>query len=174
MQAVRFMSDVVIPTSQPLGPLFSESITRAGWSVTLRRSIYGLLFLHRAIGMGSRRLRSIASRLTRRLCEERLDDFFQVGPLAFRAVYLLRLVFLDGQHFSKFFMALAADVFVKGHRLVWFEPGCSPQSASAHPFRSRADRSPAPFRQHHEGEYQSRFSRGFGPAEHEIVVHIRG
>ena len=69
--------------------------------------------------MGSRRLRSIASRLTRRLCEERLDDFFQVGPLAFRAVYLLRLVFFDGQHFAKFFMALAADVFVKGHRLVW-------------------------------------------------------
>jgi hypothetical protein len=33
-------------------------------------------------------------------------------------VYLLRLVFLDGQHFAKFFMALAADVFVKGHRLV--------------------------------------------------------
>jgi hypothetical protein len=28
-------------------------------------------------------------------------------------------VFLDGQHFAKFFMALAADVFVKGHRLVW-------------------------------------------------------
>ena len=50
---------------------------------------------------------------------ERLDDFFQVGALAFRAVYLLRLVFLDGQHFAKFFMALAADVFVKGHRLVW-------------------------------------------------------
>ena len=69
--------------------------------------------------MGSRRLRSIASRLTRRLCEERLDDFFQVGPLAFRAVYLLRLVFLDGQRFAKFFMALAADVFVKGHSLVW-------------------------------------------------------
>jgi hypothetical protein len=36
-------------------------------------------------------------------------------------VYLLRLVFLDGQHFAKFFMALAADVFVKGHRWVWLE-----------------------------------------------------
>ena len=59
-----------------------------------------------------------ASRLTRRLCEERLDDFFQVGALAFRAVHLLRLVFLDGQHFAKFVMALAADVFVEGHRLV--------------------------------------------------------
>jgi hypothetical protein len=59
-----------------------------------------------------------ASRLTRRLREERLDDFFQVGALAFRAVHLLGLVFLDGQHFAKFVMALAADVFVKGHRLV--------------------------------------------------------
>ena len=59
-----------------------------------------------------------ASRLTRRFREERLDDFFQVGALAFRAVHLLGLVFLDGQHFTKFVMALAADVFVKGHRLV--------------------------------------------------------
>jgi hypothetical protein len=33
-------------------------------------------------------------------------------------VHLLGLVFLDGQHFTKFVMALAADVFVKGHRLV--------------------------------------------------------
>jgi hypothetical protein len=33
-------------------------------------------------------------------------------------VDLLRLVFFDGQHFGKFFMALEADVFVKGHRLV--------------------------------------------------------
>src|ERR1700693_1871110 len=30
--------------------------------------------------------------------------------LAFRAVHLLGLVFLDGQHFTKFVMALAADV----------------------------------------------------------------
>ena len=60
----------------------------------------------------------MASRLALDLCEERLDDFFQVGALAFRAVYLLRLVFLDGQHFAKFFMALAADIFVKGHSLV--------------------------------------------------------
>jgi hypothetical protein len=59
-----------------------------------------------------------ASRLTRRFREERLDDFFQVGALAFRAVHFLGLVFLDGQHFTKFVMALAADVFVKGHRLV--------------------------------------------------------
>jgi hypothetical protein len=65
-------------------------------------------------------LRSIASRLTRRLREERLDDFFQFGALAFRAVHLLRLVFLDGQHFTKFVMAVAADVFVKGHIVVRF------------------------------------------------------
>jgi hypothetical protein len=62
----------------------------------------------------------MASRLTRRLREERLDDFFQFGALAFRAVHLLRLVFLDGQHFTKFVMALAADVFVKGHIVVRF------------------------------------------------------
>jgi hypothetical protein len=62
--------------------------------------------------------RSIASRFTRGLRKERLDDSFQVGALAFRALQFLRLVFLDGQHFANFFMALAADVFVKGHRLV--------------------------------------------------------
>jgi hypothetical protein len=66
--------------------------------------------------LSRRALHSIALRLTRRLREERLDDFFQFGALAFRAVHLLRLVFLDGQHFVKFVMALAADVFVKGHR----------------------------------------------------------
>ena len=64
------------------------------------------------------RIESIASRLTPRLREERLDDFFQVGALAFRAVHLLRFVFLDGQHFAKFILALAADIFVKGHKFV--------------------------------------------------------
>jgi hypothetical protein len=63
-------------------------------------------------------VRSIASRLARRLREERFDDFFQFGALAFRAVHLLRLVFLDRQNFAKFVMARAADVFVEGHRLV--------------------------------------------------------
>src|SRR5271165_1036255 len=63
-------------------------------------------------------LHSIASRLTRCLREERLDDFFQVDALAFRAVHLLRLVLLDGQHFVKFVMTRAANVFVKGHRSV--------------------------------------------------------
>jgi len=29
-------------------------------------------------------------------------------------------VFLDGQHFAKLVIALAADVFVKGHRVVRF------------------------------------------------------
>ena len=37
------------------------------------------------------------------------------AALAFRALRLLRLVFLDGQHFVKFIVALPADVFVKGH-----------------------------------------------------------
>ncbi len=61
---------------------------------------------------------SIASRLARRLRKERLDDFFQVGALAFRAVHVLRFVLLDGQLFAKFVVTLAADVLVKGHRLV--------------------------------------------------------
>src|SRR5271165_7234162 len=65
-----------------------------------------------------RALHSIASRLTHRLREERFDGFFQVGALAFRAVHLLRLVLLDGQHFVKFVMTLAANVFVKRHRSV--------------------------------------------------------
>ncbi len=61
---------------------------------------------------------SIASRLTRRLREEGLDDFFQVSTLAFRAVHLLRLVLTDGQHFVKFVITLAANIFVEGHRSV--------------------------------------------------------
>ena len=58
-------------------------------------------------------LRSIASRLS----EERLDDFFQVAALAFWALQLLRLVFLDGQNFAKSLTAFAANVLVKGHML---------------------------------------------------------
>jgi hypothetical protein len=85
------------------------------------RSAWGAAECDRDVFMGSpfpRTLRSIASRLTRRLREERLNDFIQVGTLAFRAVHLLRLVLLDGQHFAKFVMALTADVFVKGRRLL--------------------------------------------------------
>src|SRR5208283_3473482 len=69
-------------------------------------------------GLSRRTLHSITSRLTHRLREERFDDFCQVGALAFRAVHLLRLVLLDGQHFVKFVMTLAANVFVKRHRSV--------------------------------------------------------
>jgi hypothetical protein len=64
---------------------------------------------------------SIASRLARRFRKERLNDFFQVGALAFWAVHLLRFVFLDGQHFAKFIVTLAADVLVKGHKFVRLE-----------------------------------------------------
>ena len=58
---------------------------------------------------------SVAPRLTRRFCEEWLDDLFQVGALAFRARQLLRFVFLDGHDLVKFMMAAATDVFVKRH-----------------------------------------------------------
>jgi hypothetical protein len=58
---------------------------------------------------------SIAPRLTRRFRKEWLDDFFQVDALAFWASQLLRVVFLNGQHLVKFIMAVATDVFVKGH-----------------------------------------------------------
>jgi len=63
----------------------------------------------------SERFQSIAARLTRRFREEWLDDLFQVDALAFRALQLLGVAFLNGQDLVKFIMTVATDVFVKGH-----------------------------------------------------------
>jgi hypothetical protein len=52
---------------------------------------------------------------TRRLSEERLDNFFYISAPAFRAFRLLSVVFLNGQHFTKLLITFAADVFVKWH-----------------------------------------------------------
>ena len=54
--------------------------------------------------------------LARRPGEERFDDLFQIRALAFRAVQFLRVVLLEGQHFAKFLVAFAAEVFVERHR----------------------------------------------------------
>jgi hypothetical protein len=56
-----------------------------------------------------------AARLTRRLREKWLDDFIHVRAFALWTADLLGVVLLDGQHFAKFLVALATEVFVKRH-----------------------------------------------------------
>ena len=53
---------------------------------------------------------------TRGLSEERLDDFLDIRALAFGALWLLRVVLLNGTHFTKFLVAITANVFVEGHK----------------------------------------------------------
>ena len=68
----------------------------------------------------SERFQSIAARLTRRFREEWLDNFFQVDALAFRAPWLLRVVFLDGQiaqEFRRPYGSSAANATREGYRI---------------------------------------------------------
>ena len=57
----------------------------------------------------------IPARFTRGFSEERFDDFLDIRALAFGALWLLRVVFLNGPHLAKFLVALTANVFVEGH-----------------------------------------------------------
>lgn len=57
----------------------------------------------------------IPTRFTRGFSEERFDDSLDIRALALGALWLLRVVFLNGAHFAKFLVALTANVFVEGH-----------------------------------------------------------
>ena len=71
----------------------------AGWSGDSCASSYG----------------SISACFARGLGEEWLDDLLDIGALTLWTLRLLRFVFLNGQYFAKFFVAVTANVFVEGH-----------------------------------------------------------
>jgi hypothetical protein len=58
----------------------------------------------------------IPTRFTRGFREERFDDFLDICALALGALWFRSVVFLNGQHFAKFLVAIAANVFVEGHK----------------------------------------------------------
>ena len=61
-------------------------------------------------------VRSPSAGLAAGLGEEGFDHMFHVLALALRTLDLLRLMFLDGQHFIKLRLTFAANVFIERHR----------------------------------------------------------